>query len=1635
MKYKFTALMGMLLMGFGMTAQSASIDSVKALYSELPGWLYPSQLLHNRSPYYLWSFSVDSNQQWQLNPDYKSSPYHYPGTIPSNLITTGDWIGVYSDMWHSSTNPALIPGTQALNTADSIARLVYEVPIGAMHLNFHRILPAAVENGYLFYNDTLRKLTVLPDTLWLDKDNGVYQYYSNPDSLAELAFQGYEVFAGVLPNSLLYKEDSVYTVTFGLASSLFFENQVDQITYIEIDFDNGDGFLPVQFDVPKVITYSDGSLGPEEDFEKQLRLRLHYGSKVVETTMPLVIVPNTPVADEIIYASSFPFECQVATNGFTPGQAKVSIRYGNAQKKLLKPILLVEGFEGTLEPYGLITYNGLASGFIWDETNNERVYQHMAKLKLALDSLHTLGYDIVYIDNKNGRDWIQANALNTIKTIQWINKKVAENGSHEKLVVIGASMGGLIVRYALAKMEADGCCHNTRLYGTFDSPHNGAHIPLGLQATVKHLHDELGWVDNLFTKDKVRPSWAQVLNSPAARQMLVSHLDPTAAQTRAAFMAEFDSLGHPQQCRQIAIVNGSEQALPNTIADGWKTFILCQPNLWLPIHHFTGVTWQPPANIIGITIPYYKMVMNSFSESRSDGVVFQANEFATASKIASVILLEHGLSAGLQNAALVIKFLLPTLAVPCDALITTCQTISNIALPALHVLNAITNLTPSPPIQYVANTDNYSEAPGSTTNTPRGIAKALPGLATMITEDHSFIQSISALDVDTNDLYLNIKNVRIPLEVMGKIPFDSYWAPGRGDRNDANMKHIEVTPELYRWLIEQIDLNDELRDPATGAYTKTLTGYYNFGKPSVQDAPFLKHLYSVDVVNGGVLFINHNGVIGYPGGDYFTASNSSFACYTGKNCEAPHIRIGGGGLFEVGQATTNNYGRMYFEENSKLEILTGGTLRIDEGSILVIEPGSELILHPGATINLSGPNAVLELQGKVTLKPGASLSPTGTGILRLAQSAPDAVSFATLWDCQGSNALKVTGQGRRVEVVHKAYLPAGLDSVVFSGVETAIYPGVALHVMSSPVRFSFSRFTCADTTDKHQGVFLYGQGVIGEHSVFKFGYYGLSDNLTLGTGALTLSGCRFTQNMIGLGTRDGQVDLFACRFFDNDASGWLAEDVQGNCRVEACEFLSHPVSGMTFSSQAGVLLEVSESEFKYNTNGLEVDVASVRATCSIFSYNTTAGIVSRAGSTLYLNEEATNVFNGNQHALALVNGNIPKLRNGKNNFSGSAWYATGTVPDCNCSWAMDVSQNVMPATSTPSGPSLPINLTYTQLPSTAATVTPTNWTAMNSLGLNTACENMTGMVSGNSLAASMFDELTTGRVVNTPLYPNWWLEEALADAAYKVSSTQQVFDDLNAIARFNEVLASLEAPFNEQEQSAVTTAMDLMLMALGNAYDQGLIPLNGGELENPESPYLALVTEQFDQQLGQLGLSGEEFFHANLALAQAYRMAEHFDYALEVLNSQVEPLTIQELAATEYWACVCQAESDLLQENISPEDFQVMIQDCQSTLESSKMAFNLVPGYTLIGGEAVGGELVASLYPNPATDRVHIDLVNHRGETTVHLIDARGVIVRSETFTEAEPIDLDVRGLAAGLYLVRVKQADRVEHVKLSILE
>jgi hypothetical protein len=184
-----------------------------------------------------------------------------------------------------------------------------------------------------------------------------------------------------------------------------------------------------------------------------------------------------------------------------------------------KPIIIVEGFDfgtgGNLEEHRHGNF-GWQSLFACDLENFPGTYGY----PILIDSLYSLGYDIVFIDFQNGTQSIEWKSELVKKTIELCN---AHKSSEKSLVVVGASMGGVVARHAICSMEQNHEEHCTRLFVSIDAPHRGANISPGL----------FGLVSLLAVPSSEASIFYDGLNSPAAQQLLISTPNGASVHTEA----------------------------------------------------------------------------------------------------------------------------------------------------------------------------------------------------------------------------------------------------------------------------------------------------------------------------------------------------------------------------------------------------------------------------------------------------------------------------------------------------------------------------------------------------------------------------------------------------------------------------------------------------------------------------------------------------------------------------------------------------------------------------------------------------------------------------------------------------------------------------------------------------------------------------------------------------------------------------------------------------------------------------------------------------------------------------------------------------------------------------------------------
>jgi hypothetical protein len=370
------------------------------------------------------------------------------------------------------------------------------------------------------------------------------------------------------------------------------------------------------------------------------------------------------------------------------GSGEAYVYLSDDNSVLTSPAVVVEGFD-------------LDNNMNWEE-----LYTFLNQANL-IDSIHSRGIDIVVLNFDDATDYLQKNAFVVVELLQQIQSLVSPETDY---VIAGASMGGLCCRYALAYMETYSMEHHARTFISFDSPHKGANVPVGIQY----------WLEFFSGLSDDAAHNLELLDRPASRQMLVyHHTDPPgstgeADSLRAGFLTDLAAVGDwPTSTRLVAASNGSGYGDNQGFSAGAQIIDYHYSSLLVDI---VGNIWSVP--------------------DVSEQMIFEG---------------------------LIDIFLLPP----------TSMTVT------------------------VSGTRPYDSAPGGYRNTMAEMDSltAPYGDIVALYPHHCFIPAVSALSVDTEDLFYDIAG---DLNLIEHTPFENVYYP------DSNQEHATITEESAQWFIEQV---------------------------------------------------------------------------------------------------------------------------------------------------------------------------------------------------------------------------------------------------------------------------------------------------------------------------------------------------------------------------------------------------------------------------------------------------------------------------------------------------------------------------------------------------------------------------------------------------------------------------------------------------------------------------------------------------------------------------------------------------------------------------------------------------------------------------------------------------------------
>lgn len=418
----------------------------------------------------------------------KGFPTSNPSFFTGNISTCQpakpkDWIDMYSSMYYGKTaastwtmpNPTQL-ATNMYSTESSLqARLI--------QVNTEMGEVAKLPLLYADYNYIITNMTSTP----FYTQNSQQQLFDNTNRTANPYGQNL-----LVSTASILTESKTGSVLFMVPTNLYLSNKTS-ITNLSLSADfNGTGsYVALSPDVPYLHKYTSTGI-------KTITLKIVHGSNTyyAKTTIDVKQVSSTissiwdPTLGEFTFQRVWRDRVS-QTTGTDLSNAIGTIVLSNnntttetGSLKLRNPVIFIEG-QDILNEFRFVE--------LYDLINRGRVRADGLIEKLYNDDRDLIILDFGDMHTKNLRELSEV----VRRLINYVNQNLDPAVSNNKVTLAGHSMGGVLARYTLAKMEQTYCeNHNVSLYVSYDAPHKGANVALGFQELTYQ-----GWAAGSFFID------------------------------------------------------------------------------------------------------------------------------------------------------------------------------------------------------------------------------------------------------------------------------------------------------------------------------------------------------------------------------------------------------------------------------------------------------------------------------------------------------------------------------------------------------------------------------------------------------------------------------------------------------------------------------------------------------------------------------------------------------------------------------------------------------------------------------------------------------------------------------------------------------------------------------------------------------------------------------------------------------------------------------------------------------------------------------------------------------------------------------------------------------------------------------
>lgn len=934
-------------------------------------------------------------------------------------------------------------------------------------------------------------------------------FYFNVNGYSGSLHQKGYCFTIVLPVEYL-RTDMEYGV---IDRDLFFTNlptSNNDVIYLSI----GDEVIEARWNVPFLLPRVSGNSllihFMKDVLPNDIRVKLmnnpwfQESTKKYRTLAKYILRKNKPATPKFLNYADSTFEVNefdYAENGNTL-KAKYISHFGydasgNLRKCLMKPLIMVEGIDfgykgypnGWVDgKYGENGYIDLLNGKSWNVP--EQKWENWEAIKNSpevIEKFRRNGYDIVYIDFFDGAQDMNLNAEVVIRVIQEIQRKMCGMEMH----VLGVSMGGIVAKRALRFMELRKLPNCVLSFTTFDSPHMGANIPLGLQQLISRLRDN---------SDDLKDKFHRILRRPATRQLLVVHEESeiNCSSYRDLWVREDSLYGNfPHKPWLFGIANGSnfgDNELMSTLGRDMKPGDLLV-EVKIPWYIWTGALRKKLVDLYAVHFSTKKNLL-----------VGQVYDVLDLKSHSLNLKWDHVAGSYIEKFDFV-KVLDKSFFI--DAKVYFDKTAFVPAFSALSITSKTYNLYTLPNVLFTMNAALQGYTISGDLKSPFHRMFTPKANQTHIKLDTSkggniewLINQLNSVEITSGLNVVSDYNLRSP-----KLRF----VPGVKVNNGAHfeLNGLNDFPTLTKNEKSEAILANERIFFTKGCGEDNIVIEKN-GKFSIGQKD---QATIFNVTNGSVIVIK---------------KDATFRIAEGLN----KLNIGRG---------------------SQLIVEDGANLVVEDGGHLVVEEGGELILKGKGNVFLNGQNSLLHFKGNLVLDEAAAFNPKSSGQtvgLVKFTNVKNGFGEATIVGIGNGHSFILEGNGttghRNLQIEGNVYFYDSKDVSYFKDFKInksniIFAPASSLNLMGK-VEIKNSQFDKVEWTSNYCGALrYYGNDLTLEGCKFVKLDTGLVYNSQNRETVIALKGLTWDNCNVGFYVNKGLTDLRNCTFNENKIGVNLTE--------------------------------------------------------------------------------------------------------------------------------------------------------------------------------------------------------------------------------------------------------------------------------------------------------------------------------------------------------------------------------------------------------------------------------------------------------------------------------------------------------------